>query len=134
MNTSNRYTINCDNENYQEDINNKSEDTTMKPSETCDEFECMIERLKSLGLAAVYETQIQYGGPDAEWHDDADLIIVLKNRRDIIPTCKYPATGTTVSWCSENGNGSITFFAEKEFRGSAQFPGEGPVGYRGMLK
>jgi|GEM_PF-2286976 hypothetical protein len=100
----------------------------------CDEFECIIERLKSLGLAAVYSTQIQYGGPDAAWHDDADLLIVLKNRNNVIPACKFPDTGTTVSWYSEKGNGSITFYGEKEFRGTAQFPGEGPVGYRGVLK
>lgn len=129
MTTSNGFTSDYDSEIYDKDISND-----LKTCETSDESKCLIERLKSLGLAAIYETQIQYGGPDAEWHDDEDLIIVLKNRKDIIPTCKYPATGTTVSWYSENGNGSITFFAEKEFRGSAQFPGEGPVGYRGKLK
>ncbi|WP_245602600.1 hypothetical protein [Gloeothece verrucosa] len=33
------------------------------------------------------------------------------------------------------GNGNITFFNDaNSFLGAAQFPGEGPVGYRGQLK
>ncbi|MFJ2645297.1 hypothetical protein ACIO1C_00940 [Streptomyces sp. NPDC087420] len=40
--------------------------------------------------------------------------------------------GATVTWNSDAGNGSVTFFDEgNSFQGTAQFPGEGPVGYRG---
>ena len=84
---------------------------------------------------AVYKTQIQYGGPNAEWHDDADLSIDLKNRKDVVPASGSAATGTTVTWSGPNGNGTITFFNDSNaFMGTAQFPGEGPVGYRGQLK
>lgn len=99
-----------------------------------EDLSCLTDRLKDLGLAAIYATQIQFGGPDAPWHDDADLILAIKNRNAVVPTCVFPEAGTTVTWSSSNGNGSITFFADGEFRGSAQFPGEGPVGYRGQLK
>ncbi|MFJ3594778.1 hypothetical protein ACIQUY_39675 [Streptomyces sp. NPDC090231] len=49
-----------------------------------------------------------------------------------------PATrageGTTVNWQSDEGGGTITFSGEEgSFAGTAQFPGEGPVGYRGSL-
>jgi hypothetical protein len=82
-------------------------------------------------FAATYATQIQYGGPDASWHDDAPLMILLRNRRTIVAGSATPANGTTISWSSANGNGSITFFEDADtFRGSAQFVGEGPVGYR----
>jgi hypothetical protein len=81
---------------------------------------------------ATYRTQIQWGGPDAEWHDDADLHIVIKNREGVVPPDGLPETGTQVSWASPQGNGSITFFDDGTlFAGSAQFKGEGPVGYRG---
>ena len=84
---------------------------------------------------ATYRTQIQWGGPDSGWHDDADLTIEISNRNPVIPSNGAPATGTTVSWSGPAGNGSITFFNDaNNFMGSAQFPGEGPVGYRGQLK
>ncbi|MGC5402113.1 hypothetical protein ACPXCP_41060 [Streptomyces sp. DT20] len=41
-------------------------------------------------------------------------------------------TGTAVTWQGNGGQGSITFFDNgSTFQGTAQFPGEGPVGYRG---
>ena len=84
---------------------------------------------------ATYKTQIQFGGPNAQWHDDADLVIEIKNRKSVVPASGKPATGTQVSWSGSEGNGSITFFNDANaFLGSAQFPGEGPVGYRGQLK
>jgi FtsP/CotA-like multicopper oxidase with cupredoxin domain len=84
---------------------------------------------------AIYKTQIQWGGPSAEWHDDADLVVEIKNRKDVVPATGAISTGTQVSWSGPNGNGNITFFDEgTSFTGSAQFPGEGPVGYRGQLK
>ncbi|GAA6617395.1 hypothetical protein [Scytonema sp. NUACC26] len=84
---------------------------------------------------ATYSTQIQFGGSDAPWHDDADLVLEIKNRQDVVPSKSLPATGTVVTWSGPNGNGSITFFDDaNSFLGSAQFPGEGPVGYRGQLK
>ncbi|MFJ4913721.1 hypothetical protein [Streptomyces sp. NPDC088726] len=40
--------------------------------------------------------------------------------------------GTTVNWTSNDGN--VTFFDDgSSFQGTAQFPSEGPVGYRGSL-
>ncbi|MFJ1895596.1 hypothetical protein [Streptomyces sp. NPDC088115] len=42
--------------------------------------------------------------------------------------------GTTVNWTSNDGNGNVTFFDDgSSFQGTAQFPSEGPVGYRGSL-
>ena len=83
---------------------------------------------------ATYKTQIQYGGPDAGWHDDANLTIEISNRNSIVPAQGPPATGTQVTWSGPQGNGSITFFnSANSFAGSAQFPNEGPVGYRGQL-
>ncbi len=84
---------------------------------------------------ATYKTQIQFGGPDAGWQDDADLVIEIKNRNAVVPASGAPSTGTSVAWASKDGNGNITFFNDaNSFLGSAQFPGEGPVGYRGQLK
>lgn len=84
---------------------------------------------------ATYKTQIQYGGPNAEWHDDHDLKIEISNRHKVVPDHGQAATGTQVMWSSPNGNGNITFFDDAtSFNGSAQFPKEGPVGYRGQLK
>ncbi len=34
---------------------------------------------------ATYQTQIQWGGPDGDWHDDTDLMIEFHNRTDIVP-------------------------------------------------
>ena len=82
---------------------------------------------------ATYNTQISYGG---QWHDDADLTIDIRNRQNVVPVEGNPTPGTTVTWYGPNGNGSITFFGDPEwdFGGSVQFPGEGPVGYRGQLQ
>jgi len=42
--------------------------------------------------------------------------------------------GTTATWSGAEGNGNVTFFDQgNQFQGTAQFPGEGPVGYRGTL-
>lgn len=84
---------------------------------------------------ATYRTQIQWGGPNADWHDDSDLTIVVNNRDAVVPDHGLPATGTQISWAGMQGNGSITFFEDgTRFAGSAQFKGEGPVGYRGTVK
>ena len=84
---------------------------------------------------ATYQTQIQRGGPGGEWHDDADLIIEFQNRMDVVPADGIVATGTILCWSGANGSGSITFFNDaNSFLGSVQFPGEGPLGYRGQLK
>ncbi|NUO96994.1 MAG: hypothetical protein HOW59_03605, partial [Nonomuraea sp.] len=57
------------------------------------------------------------------------------NRDGVVPQSGMPGTGTQVSWASQQGNGSITFFDDgSRFAGSAQFKGEGPVGYRGTIK
>jgi OAA-family lectin sugar binding domain len=84
---------------------------------------------------ATYATKIQWGGLDAEWHDDHDLTISIGNRNQVVPSSGRPPTGTTVSWSGPNGSGSVTFFDDGQvFSGTAQFPGEGPVGYRGTAK
>ncbi len=84
---------------------------------------------------ATYKTQIQWGGPDAEWHDDHDLTIQISNRENVVPTSGSASNGTSVNWSGPSGSGNIMFFNDSNsFQGSAQFPGEGPVGYRGQLK
>ncbi|MFE3198808.1 hypothetical protein [Embleya sp. NPDC059237] len=84
---------------------------------------------------ATYRTQIQYGAPNAPWHDDADLAIVIQTRNAVVPDKARPATGTQVTWSGPQGNGSITFFDDgASFQGAAQFPGEGPVAYRGTAR
>ncbi|HSV67469.1 MAG TPA: hypothetical protein VLJ59_16375 [Mycobacteriales bacterium] len=84
---------------------------------------------------ATYRTQIQWGGPNAEWHDDSDLTVVIQNRKAVVPQSGRPANGTQVSWAGTQGNAAITFFDDgASFQGAAQFPGEGPVGYRGQAK
>jgi hypothetical protein len=82
--------------------------------------------------AAVAKTEIQWGGDTAPWHPDADLVALISNRHTIVDRTTAPA-GTTLTWTSPNGNGSITFTATKGFTGTAQFPNEGPVGYRGTF-
>ena len=79
---------------------------------------------------AMFKTEIQWGGDAAPWHPDADLTVLLKNRRTIIDNTTAPA-GTALKWSGPNGNADITFAANNAFTGTAQFPGEGPVGYRG---
>ncbi|MFJ3533816.1 hypothetical protein [Streptomyces sp. NPDC090132] len=37
--------------------------------------------------------------------------------------------GNTVSWQSDQGNGTVTFYDDEgRFQGGTQFPGEGPIG------
>ncbi|HEY0640217.1 MAG TPA: hypothetical protein VGD67_21515 [Pseudonocardiaceae bacterium] len=82
---------------------------------------------------ATYTTEIQWGGPNAPWHQDHDLQIVIGNREQVVGDGP-PATGTSVTWSGPNGNGTVTFYDDgKTFSGNAQFPSEGPVGYRGTL-
>ncbi|MFK8850920.1 hypothetical protein [Streptomyces sp. Ac-502] len=59
----------------------------------------------------------------------------IANRSDVVPENGRPDEGATVTWSSPGaGNGSVTFFGNgTRFEGTAQFPGEGPVGYRGRL-
>ncbi|MGW1996602.1 hypothetical protein [Embleya sp. NPDC001921] len=84
---------------------------------------------------ATYRTQIQWGGADAAWHDDADLAVVVQSRNAVVPDKARPATGTQLSWSGPQGNATITFFDDgARFQGSAQFPGEGPVGFRGQAR
>ena len=81
---------------------------------------------------ATYQTEISYAGG---WHKDADLELFIQNRDQVVPQSGAPLTGTTVTWSGSAGNGSVTFFDDgKTFNGSAQFPNEGPVGYRGSLQ
>jgi hypothetical protein len=84
------------------------------------------------GTTAVFKTEIQWGGDAAPWHPDADLEVLLKNRNIIVDKTTAPV-GTTLNWSGPNGNGAITFKDRSAFAGTAQFPNEGPVGYRGTL-
>ncbi|TQM78009.1 hypothetical protein FHX81_0258 [Saccharothrix saharensis] len=79
---------------------------------------------------ATYNTEIGTGS--GGWQPDADLTVQIANRGQVVPADGKPGTGTTVTWSGDQGNGSVTFFDNgATFSGSAQFPGEGPVGYRG---
>ncbi|MEU7225472.1 hypothetical protein [Streptomyces chrestomyceticus] len=82
---------------------------------------------------ATYNTEIGTGG--GGWQPDEQLSLNVANRSDVVPGNGRPADGTTVTWSSPNaGNGSVTFFDNgTRFEGTAQFPDEGPVGYRGRL-
>ncbi|MDT0264766.1 hypothetical protein RM844_00515 [Streptomyces sp. DSM 44915] len=81
---------------------------------------------------ATYHTEIHTGG--GGWQADTDLEVVIRNRNEVAPAEGAPGTGTTVTWSGDQGNGSVTFFdGGQTFQGTAQFPGEGPVGYRGQL-
>lgn len=81
---------------------------------------------------ARYSTEIGTGG--GGWTPDKDLELSIKNRQEVVGS-GGPATGTTVTWSGPHGNGSVTFFdGGQSFSGSAQFPNEGPVGYRGTLR
>jgi hypothetical protein len=82
--------------------------------------------------AAIFKTEIQWGGDHAPWHSDADLSLVLQNRHPIVDRTAVPA-GTALHWSGPNGNADITVGAANTFTGTAQFPNEGPVGYRGTL-
>ncbi|SHF57810.1 hypothetical protein [Streptoalloteichus hindustanus] len=79
---------------------------------------------------ATYDTEIHTGG--GGWQQDQPLEINIRNRGEVVGSGARPAAGTTVTWSGEAGNGSVTFFDNgNRFHGSAQFPGEGPVEYRG---
>ncbi|MGW4426454.1 hypothetical protein [Streptosporangium sp. NPDC004631] len=81
---------------------------------------------------ARYDTEIYTGG--GGWQEDQPLELSLTNRNAVVPQDGRPSTGTTVTWSSDDGNGSVTFFDNGDrFEGSARFPDEGPVGYRGRL-
>ncbi|MEV4094262.1 hypothetical protein [Streptosporangium saharense] len=81
---------------------------------------------------ARYETEIHTGG--GGWQQDTPLTLSIANRSQVVPNDGRPATGTTVTWNGDSGNGAVTFFdGGTRFEGTAQFPGEGPVGYRGRL-
>lgn len=82
---------------------------------------------------AEYDTEIHTGG--GGWQADSALSLSIHNRGDVVPADSPPSTGTTVTWSSPDaGNGSVTFFDDgSRFEGTAQFPSEGPVGYRGTL-
>lgn len=82
---------------------------------------------------ATYDTEIHTGG--GGWQSDEPLTLSIANRGQVVPDEGAPPTGTTVTWNSpEAGAGSVTFFdGGSRFEGTAQFPGEGPVGYRGTL-
>ncbi|MFD0883826.1 hypothetical protein ACFQ08_04550 [Streptosporangium algeriense] len=81
---------------------------------------------------ARYNTEIHTGG--GGWQQDTPLTLSIVNRGQVVGDGR-PATGTTVTWSSDNaGNGSVTFFDDgTRFEGTARFPGEGPVGYRGQI-
>ncbi|MEV7780836.1 hypothetical protein [Kitasatospora sp. NPDC088351] len=77
-----------------------------------------------------YETEIHTGG--GGWQPDQPLSLSIANRSNVVPEDGAPATGTSVTWSGDAGNGNVTFFDNgASFQGTAQFPGEGPVGYRG---
>ncbi|KPC87314.1 hypothetical protein [Streptomyces albus] len=79
---------------------------------------------------ATYSTEIQTGG--GGWQPDSPLQISIVNRNQVVPESGAPSTGTTVTWSGDQGKGSVTFFdGGSNFQGTAQFPGEGPVAYRG---
>lgn len=82
---------------------------------------------------ATYRTEIHTGG--GGWQQDKDLVVHIANRGNVIPTDGRPSTGTMINWASPEGNGNVTFFDDgANFQGTAQFPGEGPVGYRGQFQ
>ncbi|MFC4015114.1 hypothetical protein ACFOY2_48420 [Nonomuraea purpurea] len=82
---------------------------------------------------ATYQTEIHTGG--GGWQRDEPLTLSIRNRDDVIPEDGRPPTGATVTWSTPRaGSGSVTFFDEgTRFEGTAQFPNEGPVGYRGKF-
>ncbi|MBV2152500.1 hypothetical protein [Kitasatospora sp. SUK 42] len=81
---------------------------------------------------ATYNTEIHTGG--GGWQEDSPLTLSIGNRGDVVGN-GAPEAGTTVTWNSPNaGAGNVTFFDDgNSFRGTAQFPNEGPVEYRGSL-
>ncbi|RBQ13832.1 hypothetical protein DP939_43860 [Spongiactinospora rosea] len=81
---------------------------------------------------ARYNTEIHTGG--GGWQPDRPLTISIANRNDVVPADGRPSTGTTVTWSGDEGSGSVTFFdGGSRFEGTARFPGEGPVEYRGRI-
>ncbi|GLZ40467.1 hypothetical protein [Actinokineospora sp. NBRC 105648] len=82
---------------------------------------------------AKYKTFYQVGGVNGAWQPDGQLELTIKSRSEVVGT-GGPATGTSVSWSGPQGNASITFFDNgRTFAGTAVFPNEGPIGYRGEL-
>ncbi|MFJ4897671.1 hypothetical protein [Streptomyces sp. NPDC088727] len=43
------------------------------------------------------------------------------------------STGTTVAWSTSSNGNTNDLEGGSSFQGTAQFPGEGPVGYRGSV-
>jgi hypothetical protein len=82
---------------------------------------------------ARYNTEIHTGG--GGWQSDQPLSISISSRSQVVPPAEPPSEGTTVTWSTPDvGKGSVTFFDHgTRFEGTAQFPGEGPVEYRGVL-
>lgn len=82
---------------------------------------------------ASYTTEVHTG--QGGWQPYQPLSLSIAGRGDAIPQQGGPTEGTTVTWSSpESGNASVTFFdGGTRFHGSTQFPGEGPVEYRGVL-
>ncbi|MEV1011306.1 hypothetical protein [Streptomyces sp. NPDC049881] len=82
---------------------------------------------------ATYSTEIHTGG--GGWQPDRPLSLHLANRGEVVPEDGRPSTGTTVTWSGDQGKGTVTFFdGGSRFEGTAQFPGEGPVEYRGRAQ
>jgi hypothetical protein len=54
---------------------------------------------------AEYETEIQWGGPKAPLHVDADQEINIPDREEVISEDSSPSTGTQVSWGGPDGEG-----------------------------
>ncbi|PPK64030.1 hypothetical protein V5P93_006405 [Actinokineospora auranticolor] len=80
---------------------------------------------------ATYKTFYQVGGTNGQWTPDAKLDIAISSRSEVLGA-SAPATGTTVTWSGPRGSATVTFFDNgATFQGTAQFPNEGPIGYRG---
>ncbi|GAA3031830.1 hypothetical protein [Actinokineospora globicatena] len=80
---------------------------------------------------AKYKTFYQVGGFNGGWSPDGTLEISITSRSEVIGA-SAPGTGTTVTWSGPKGNATVTFFDNgATFQGTAQFPNEGPIGYRG---
>ncbi|MER5354464.1 hypothetical protein ABT093_29550 [Kitasatospora sp. NPDC002551] len=81
---------------------------------------------------ATYNTEIHTGG--GGWQEDKPLTLNIASRGSVVGD-GAPATGTSVTWSSDDaGSASVTFFDDgSRFEGTARFPGEGPVEYRGTL-
>lgn len=74
------------------------------------------------------------GSSSNPWHGDADLHLLLDNRKTIIDGETVPA-GTRLTWAGPNGNADITFRADRDFAGTVEYPGT-PIElrYRGTAR